>query len=89
MISQILSIPESQMNLLNSLLVDGAMGRAGSIVLQTSGVDVSSSLCYIKVLPLSDDSNSFTHLLVVLFDIPDEVDTVNRRLLTDQSVTAH
>lgn len=78
------------MNLLNSLLVDGSMGRAGSIVLQTSGADNSSSpLCYIKVLPLSDDSNCFTHLLVVLFDIPDTVEDINCRLLNNQSVLKH
>lgn len=58
----------SQVEHLQALLSDASMGRPGSILLRSG--DTSGVVNYIKVLPLSDNLNRISHILVVVIDIP-------------------
>jgi hypothetical protein len=63
----ILQPPDSQVELFQALLSDAALGRTGSVLFNPR--DGSSTMDYVKVVPLSDSSNRITHLMLVLFEI--------------------
>lgn len=69
-LSKILRVDPSQQSLLQNLSRDVSSGRPGSVIV-ISGVDMAHrALLYVKMFPLTGDSDAVTHFLVVVCDLP-------------------